>query len=166
MDNGDTYVYNFDSQFQTAEGMDDVSSSDHLLAVVDDVTGKADPALGGGDAGGLSIKFGKIAYIQNTSNMGFLIDQSVHEIGHNLGLSHEQNGNRNYMSYDQDRRNFTPLQMVNIYYNAINGRLNQGSNSERAIKSTNNWFYNTSSNVAPYYKNVSKGERMPTTIPN
>jgi RHS repeat-associated protein len=39
-----TTIYNFDAQYAVANSMDDVSESDHLLVVVDDVTGKADPA--------------------------------------------------------------------------------------------------------------------------
>ena len=161
-----TTVWNFDVQFTVASSMEDVDPSDHLLVVVDDVTGKADPALGGGDAGGLSRVRGLIAYVENTSNMNFLIESSIHEIGHNLGLGHTNNGTGNYMSYDQSRNGFTGLQIMQIFNMAKNGALNKGLNSERSIKSTNNWFYHTSSNVAPYYKNTSQGDRIPKTIPN
>ena len=163
---GVTDVFKFDAQFEVANSMDHVSSSDHLIAIVDDVTGKADLALGGGDAGGVANMKGKVAYVENSSNMDFLKENSVHEIGHNLGLPHEKNGSGNYMSYDQSRNKFTGLQMVTMYNMAKGGALNQGSNNERSIQSTNNWFYNTSTNVAPYYKNTTAGQRIPLRIPN
>jgi RHS repeat-associated protein len=140
-----TTVYNFDVQFDVAQSMDDVASSDHLLVVVDDVTGQADPALGGGEAGGVAIPNGKISYVENTSNFNFLVENSVHEIGHNmLGMGHYKNGTGNYLSYDQKRTNFTGLQMIQMYNMSKNGVLNQGANSERSIQSTNNWFFHNS----------------------
>jgi hypothetical protein len=157
------------AQYTVANSMDDVSSSDHLLVVVDDVTGKADPSLGGGDAGGVSILNGKIAYTENSSNMNWLINSSVHEIGHNMGLSHEPNGTGNAMSYDYSKgggSKFDGLQIMQMFNRSKNGALNKGDNSQHSIKSTNNWFYNTSSNQEPYYKNISKGARMPLIVTN
>ena len=168
--NGDvTDVYNFDAQYTVANSMDDVSESDHLLVVVDDVTGKADPALGGGNAGGVASIGGKVAYIQNSSNMNWLIDASTHEIGHNMGLTHEPNGTGNLMSYDHSHgggAKLDGLQIMQMFNRANNGALNQGPNNEHSIQSSNNWFYNTSSNQAPYYKNVSTGQKIPLTIKN
>jgi RHS repeat-associated protein len=159
-------IYNFDVVFTVANTMDDVASSDHLLAVVDDVTGMADPALGGGPAGGVALLNGKIAYVENSSNFEFLVDNSVHEIGHNMGQGHTPNGTGNWMNYDNTRHGFTSEQIRQMYFDSKNGDLNQGQNSERSIKSTNNWFFHTSSNVAPYYKNTSAGALIPKTIPN
>lgn len=45
--NGNKEIWNFDVNFTEAKSMNDVSASDHLLVVVDDVTGTADPAKGG-----------------------------------------------------------------------------------------------------------------------
>jgi RHS repeat-associated protein len=75
-----TTVYGFDVQYTAANSMDDVSSSDHLLVVVDDVT--ADQAMGGGADGGVAAMEGKIGYIKNTSNFNFLVANAIHEIGH------------------------------------------------------------------------------------
>jgi RHS repeat-associated protein len=162
-----TTVYNFDVQFDVARRMDDVATSDHLVVVVDDVTGQADPALGGGEAGGVANPKGKISYVENTSNFDFLIENSVHEVGHNmLGVGHYKNGTGNYMSYDQKRTNFTGLQMIQMYNMSKNGALNQGANSERSIQSTNNWFFHNSSNVAPYRLNTQAGSLIPFIIPN
>jgi hypothetical protein len=94
-----TFNYNFDVQYTTANSMADVLPSDHLLVVVDDVNGKADPAMGGGKAGGIGIIEGKVTYVQNTSNFDFLVESSVHEIGHNMGLEHTTQ-TANFMSYD------------------------------------------------------------------
>ncbi len=164
-----TTIYNFDAQYTVANSMDDVSASDHLLVVVDKVTGKADPALGGDDAGGVSKIKGKIAYTQNSSDMSWLIKSSAHEIGHNMGFSHEPNGKGNTMSYDYAKgggSKFSGLQIMQTFNRANNGVLNKGANYERSIKSSNNLFYNTSSNQAPYYKNVSTGQKIPLIIPN
>jgi RHS repeat-associated protein len=158
---GNKEIWKVDAQFTLANSMDDVSSTDHLLVVVDDVTGKADPALGGGEAGGLAKIYGKIAYVENTSDKDFLIENSVHEIGHNMGLRHEANGAGNYMSYDQVRWKFSPLQLMMMYNMSKNGALNKGSNSQRSVQTTNNWFFHTSSNIAPYKLNTKVGERIP-----
>jgi hypothetical protein len=101
--------------------------------------------------------------VQN-EKMDFLIENSIHELG--LGLAHGTNGTANFMSYDQNRTHFTAFQMTQIYYSGINKQLNQGSNIERTIKSSNDWYYNTSTNVALYTKNVQVGGLMPKTIPN
>ena len=171
--NGDvTDIYNFDAQYTVANSMDDVSESDHLLVVVDEVTGKADPALGGGNAGGIAVGHGKIAYTQNSGDMNWLINSSVHEIGHNMlggSEAHEKNGTGNAMSYDYGHgggSKFDGLQIMQIYNLTRNGVNNQGANNEHSITSSNNWFYNTSSNQAPYYKNVSTGQKIPLTVKN
>jgi len=163
--NGNQEIWNFDVNFTEAKSMNDVSGSDHLLVVVDDVTGTADPELGGGPAGGLAERNGKIAYVENASYY-FLVDNSVHEIGHNMGQRHEKDGSGNYMSYDQQRNKFSGLQIMQMFNSSRNGVLNQGSNSQRSIINTNNWFYNTSSNKTPWLKNTNKGEIIPKILNN
>jgi hypothetical protein len=161
-----TYVYNFDVEFTVAKSMDEVSASDHLLVVVDDVTGKADPEMGGGPAGGVSVDQGKVAYVENTKNFNFLVEESVHELGHNMGLDHVKDQPANFMSYDQSRNFFSKTQIKTMYNQSRFGQLNKGSNSQRSIQSTNNWFFHTSSNVEPYKKNTQAGDRIPLTIKN
>lgn len=157
-------VFNFDVNYTVANSMDDVSSSDHLLVIVDDVTGKADPALGGGEAGGRADIGGKVAYVEAGMGYQFTVESGVHEIGHNLGLNHERNGTGNFMSYDNRRTHFDRLQMRSLGNLYKNGGQNLNGNSQRSIHNTNNWFYNTSSNEAPWYKNTSVGERIPKII--
>jgi hypothetical protein len=53
-----------------------------------------------------------------------------------------------------------------MFYASRNGVLNNGTNRETSIKSTNNWFYNTSSNQEPYYKNTTKGAIIPLALKN
>lgn len=162
-----TTVYKFDVQFTVAKSMDEVSSSDHLLVVVDDVLGKADPKLGGGDAGGIGADQGKVAYIENTKNLDFLVEQGVHEIGHNMGADHYTGTDPgNFMSYDQSRWHFDKQQITAMYRNSLGGYLNMGSNSQQAVQSTNNWFFHTSTNEEPYYKNVQAGQLMPMILVN
>ncbi|MBC9930403.1 RHS repeat-associated core domain-containing protein [Chitinophaga qingshengii] len=163
---GNTEIWKIDAQFSVANSMDDVSSSDHLLVVVGDVTGKADPKLGGGEAGGIALSQGKIGYIEKSSNMRFMIQSGVHEIGHNLGLEHKENGSGNFMSYDQERYRFTSLQILTMYNMAKNGVLNQGGNSQRSVVNSNNWFFHTSTNKEPYRKNTSVGQRIPLIVNN
>ena len=43
---GNSFTYNFDVQYEGATSMSSVSASDNLLVVVNDVNGKADPAMG------------------------------------------------------------------------------------------------------------------------
>ncbi|HEY1201774.1 MAG TPA: hypothetical protein VGE79_12365, partial [Niastella sp.] len=164
--NGNTETWNVDAQFTLAKSMDEVSSSDHLVVVVDDVTGQADPALGGGEAGGVAEQKGKIAYVENTTNIAFLIQNSVHEIGHTMGLIHTENGTGNYMNYDQVRWKFSPLQLLTMYNMSKNGALNKGSNSQRSVQRSNNWFFHTSTNDEPYRKNTKVGERIPFMLKN
>jgi RHS repeat-associated protein len=161
-----TTTWNIDAQFTVAENMDEVETSDHLIVVVDDVLGKADPALTTQDAGGRASINGKIAYLENTNNFNYLLESAVHEIGHNMGLRHSDYGTGNYMSYDQERNNFTSLQIMQMFNMSHNGALNQGSNNERSIKSSNNWFFHTSTNEQPYKKNVKAGEIIPKTLPS
>jgi RHS repeat-associated protein len=165
--NGETASVNFDVNFSVAESMDQVDPSDHLIAIVDDVEGRADQELApGSSAGGLAPLNGKIAYVENSSDIGWMVSASIHELGHNFGLSHEKNGKLNWMSYDNDRSRFEPWQLLYIVDDAKKGRLNQGQNYERSIKSTNNWFWHTSTNTEPYYKNTSAGQKIPKTVPN
>jgi hypothetical protein len=166
LNTGERVSIKFDFDFCIAKSMGDVSPSDHLIAIVDNVEGKADPNLGGGDAGGLAERNGKIAYIENDSESNWLVSTSIHELGHNFGLDHERNGSGNWMSYDKNPSKYEPWQLLQIVDDAKKGRLNQGQNYERSIKSTNNWFWHTSTNTAPYYKNTIAGERIPKTIQN
>lgn len=59
-----TTVYNIEANYEAVTSMDQVGGSDHLVVMVDDVTGMADPALGGGPAAGLAAVGGKIAYVE------------------------------------------------------------------------------------------------------
>ena len=138
--------------------MAEVSESDHLIVLVDNVLGKADPSLGGGDAGGLAA-LGKIGYVEGSS-----ISTAVHEFGHMMGLGHSPNGTGNVMSYDSKRTNFTHSQMNDMLGNVP--MANQGSNRTTARYTTNNRLYHTSTNVQPWEFNVKKGDVIPAFLVN
>jgi hypothetical protein len=113
--------------------------------------------------------YGQIAYIETTSwlndrDFDDMIRTAIHEWGHNAGLGHQFDDPKNYMSYSSTRNEFSSDQLTSIYGDALNGRLNQGENFEISNKSSNNWFWNTSTNEAPYDFNVKKGEKIPKTI--
>ena len=131
VENGDgtttTYVKNINANFTSANSMEDVSSSDHLLVVVDNVEGKADPNLGGGDAVGLA-GTGKIGYVEG-SNSSSVTETGFHEVGHMLGLSHPKaNNSNNPMSYTGRGANFSAGQMSSIVGNSNAGYPNRGKN--------------------------------------
>jgi RHS repeat-associated protein len=120
-----TTITKINANFTAASSMSDVSSKDHLVVIVDNVTGKADPKLGGGEAGGLAVLGGQIAYVENAG----AVESAFHEVGHNLGMEHPDSNNGNPMSYNGSGNNFSSLQMMQTYNRARNGALNQGSNS-------------------------------------
>jgi hypothetical protein len=135
--------------------------------LVDKVLGKADPAGGGGDAVGLATVSGKIAYIKSSSfGSAGMISTGVHEWGHNAGLEHDFTDPSNWMSYSTNRGRFSFGQLESIVINAKNGALNQGRNHARAGNTTNNSFWHTSTNEAPFDFNVLQGQKIPKPIPN
>ncbi|MBW4889217.1 RHS repeat-associated core domain-containing protein [Mucilaginibacter sp. HMF5004] len=132
-DGGTTHItYNVDAKFEAASSINDVKNSDHLVAIVDQVTGKADPKLGGGDAVGVARLNGKISYVEATGSLKGMTDIAFHEVGHNMGFDHPNaNSTSDPMSYTGQGANFSNKQVIDIYYNASSGMLNQGAN--RAI---------------------------------
>ena len=146
-----------------ASSINEVDASDHLLVIVDDVVGKSDK---GGDLVGLAPYYGKVAYVE-----GNRLQTGIHELGHNMGLIHTFDQKPplddpvNFMSYSDQRTSFNSSQLNQVVLNAKNNRLNQGSNFQTFTgQTTNNWFYHTSTNEAPYFKNISTGSKMPKII--
>lgn len=178
-DDNMTTRYEADIQVTEVTSMDGVAESDHLIAIVDDVTGAADK---GRDAGGRAARDGKIAYVER-GGFKWMKEAMIHEFGHNLGIPHTFDENvslgitdvtaddpSNYMSYSNSPYKFTKGQVSYVYKQLISDRdagghnLNVGANYERAIKSSNNWFWNTSTEKAPYDFNVTKGQKMPRRL--
>lgn len=155
------------SDIQVAESMDDVSASDHLITIVDDVLGQADSKGGGGNAGGLAARSGKISYIESNSlSSGAMVSTGVHEIGHNLGFGHNFSDPSNHMSYSNSGSQFSFGQLRSAVMDSKNGRLNQGSNYSIARQSSGNWLWHRSTNEAPYDFNVTRGQRIPRVLLN
>jgi hypothetical protein len=161
--NGNSSTYNFDAKYEAANGMNSVSASDNLLVVVNDVKGKADPNMGGGEAGGVADMNGKVGYIERSKDVSRMIETGVHEAGHNLGMNHTAFPSGNYMSYDARRTSFSGSQIIGAFNVAAKGRAGVGANSERAI--INSSTSGRSTNEQPYLF-INKGDRMPKTIPN
>jgi hypothetical protein len=163
-----TFVYNIDANYEGASSMNDVKKSDHLLVLVGNVLGQADPTLGGGEAAGIANTPGKVAYAESGANA---LNTAFHEVGHNLGLNHpEANGrdntSSNPMSYKKSNTaNFSPLQMSLIYSNVSNGSTNRGSNSAR-ILNVNEGYNNVSNNERPYQGKRTQGMIIPFPIKN
>ena len=124
---GSSIVVNttIDANYQAANSMDDVDASDHLLVMVDNVTGKADPKLGGGEAEGIAQTPGKVGYVEGRSRD--IAETAFHEVGHNLGLHHpDSNSASNPMSYTGRGANFSAGQMETIVDGV--GASNRGNN--------------------------------------
>jgi RHS repeat-associated protein len=166
--------YRSDVQIEAVDSADEVDSSDHLQVIVDNVEGSS---AKGGKAGGLGSFNGKTSYVKggslfNPTSNEFMTDTGVHEFGHNFGLEHswedfldDTNTGTNYLSYSQDRGgSFSLKQLLLITQNIET--LNQGSPTQKAPNSSNNWLYHNSTNSRPYDFNVKKGDIIPTILNN
>jgi len=150
--------------------LSDVKKSDHLLAIVDDVEGKS---ADGSEAGGLGPYGGQIAYVEAGSK-AWMAESGIHEWGHNFRLLHnweddftDNKSPTNYMSYSNFRTgSFSVQQLQSIVGSAAGGSLNQGNPTQKSMNSSNNWFWNTSTNTQPYDFNIKKGDIIPTIIAN
>ncbi|MEP3385316.1 MAG: RHS repeat-associated core domain-containing protein, partial [Flavobacteriaceae bacterium] len=166
--------YRSDVQIEAVDSVDDVDSSDHLQVIVDDVEGKS---AKGGEAGGLAPYDGKVSYVEaggffSPVGMQFMTDTGVHELGHNFGLKHnwedflpDSNGSNNYMGYSSERWGGFSIKQLQLITRNIEF-LNQGSPTQKAPSSSNNWIYHNSTNSQPYDFNVKKGDIIPTIIKN
>ncbi len=158
-----TTVYNIDANYEGANSMSDVSKSDHLVVIVNDVLGDSDPKLGGKSAGGIAPLWGKIAYIEGGSGA---LETAFHEVGHNLGLLHpNSNSNSNPMSYTGRGANFSTVQMKAIYNISRLGNGNKGYNSAR-ILNVNESYNGQSTNERPYLGKRTQGMIIPLPIKN
>lgn len=156
-----------DIDVRSVSSMSDVKSSDHLMVVVDNVTGKDDK---GGEAGGLGALGGKIAYVEGGSASG-VAGNMVHEFGHNMGLIHnwrspskDDDGATNYMGYGAVRNHVagSQLNLSSINYNI--GQLNKGENYE-ILKQDYNTNGRTTQQM-PLQYNVGRGGKIPRTLKN
>lgn len=166
------------TSFTAVNSMSEVSSTDHLIVIVDKVPGTADPKLGGGPRGGEAAKNGHVAYIENSDDAQHMTESAIHEIGHTLGLDHvyseehsdhgeySEENNHSYMSYDKNKDHFTWMQIQIMYNMTNNGKNNQGHNSVLSTKKDDNTFWHTSSPQEPYRMDVKVGERIPTPNPD
>ncbi|MEC7262380.1 MAG: RHS repeat-associated core domain-containing protein, partial [Bacteroidota bacterium] len=173
----ENFSFSADVQITGVESIDDVDSSDHLIALVDNVEGKS---AKGGDAGGLAKFGGQIAYVETKGNwyqknasFPWMVAAGVHELGHNFGLLHnwednfdDSNSPNNYMGYSGNFGSFSTSQLNKIIggYNA--GDLNKGNPTQRATGSSYNLLWHTSTNTEPYDFNVKKGDIIPTILNN
>ena len=162
-------VYDADINVTAVTSMDDVAEGDHLIAFVDNVKGKSSK---GGPAGGLADFKGKIGYVE-LGKSDWMVDASVHEFGHNLGLNHtfenphyKSEPTNNYMSYD--RKNhliFDGFQINSVYQAAQKGQLNQGSNYSTWYNPSNvNSGYST--NEKPFRGIINVGKKVPAILNN
>ncbi len=168
-------TYTIDAQFQAVENIDQVSTTDHLVVLVDQVTGGADQHLSpGSKAGGIAERYGLVSYVGYAGQtFKDAIDVGFHEVGHNWGLDHAKPENSDYsidpMGYSPNSRDkpFTGSEMLEIYRN-VSGLprfLNMMHYNKSII--TGGEFYNGfSSNEVPLRGNWYKGLHIPMVIKN
>ncbi len=167
-------LYRADVQIEGVDDISEVDSSDHLQVIVDDVEGKN---AKGGEAGGIAPYDGKVSYVEagslfNPVSGEFMTDTGVHELGHNFGLEHswvdflpDTNTGHNYMDYSSERWGGFSIKQLQLITRNIES-LNQGSPTQKAPSSSNNWIYHNSTNSEPYDFNVKRGDIVPTIINN
>jgi hypothetical protein len=164
------------SNFTTVSNMDQVNPSDHLIAIVDEVTGG-----GLSDNIGIALVGGKIAYIEAAGHSSFgcnhnwtpnysqMVTVSVHEFLHNMGLidmyklpPEEQIEGNYMMSYDQ--RIAKPTLTNDQIKQIVQAAQNIGQNfSYPSHKTTNNWF--DTSNEDPEKKSTKgKDKKIPRIV--
>ena len=152
---------------RSVSSMSEVKSTDHLMVVVDNVTGKDDK---GGEAGGLGALGGKIAYVEGGSASG-VAGNMVHEFGHNMGLIHnwrspskDDDGATNYMGYGAVRNNMVGAQLNSSSINYNIGQLNKGENYE--ILKQDYQTNGRTTQQMPLQYNVGRGGKIPRTLKN
>jgi RHS repeat-associated protein len=163
-------LYTTDIQVTAVTSMDDVKESDHLIAFVGDINGTS---AKGGPAGGLGDFKGKIAYIKADDNRDWMVESSVHEFGHNVGLPHTFEDSHyvgeptnNYMSYDtKNHLIFDVYQINSVYQAAQKGQLNKGSNYS-IWYNPNNVNYGRSTNEKPFRGIINVGKKVPAILYN
>ena len=152
---------------RNVSSMSDVKTTDHLMVVVDDVTGKS---AKGGEAGGLAEMGGKIAYVEK-GDASFTAGNMVHEFGHNIGLAHnwdsgykDDDGETNYMGYGNVKNQMVGIQLNQSLLKYKFGELNRGQNYETLTKDYNTNGYTTQQ--MPMNYNVNRGGKIPKRLQN
>jgi uncharacterized protein RhaS with RHS repeats len=167
--NGLTISTSFEANITVANSMEDVETRDHLLVIVDNVEGKGDPTLGGGDAIGLAAEPGKIGYVQAGSTEA-MVNTAFHEGGHMLGLAHPKvNDSNNPMSYTGFGANFSTEQLKTLTNGYRNGTLNPNLGKNSALMRDH--FpgftpYGDSSNTRPFRNAPSPNKLIPRPLVN
>ncbi|MEQ9009321.1 MAG: RHS repeat-associated core domain-containing protein, partial [Ekhidna sp.] len=127
-----------DISIDNVSSMDQVSESDHVLTIVDDVEGKAVDKNGNvRDAAGMA-EYGMKNLWSEGGSAGEVAERTVHELGHSARRNHSwqdndesTNNSQNYMSYDRDCPcDFSGSQLLDMFANR--DKLNQGKNWTRA----------------------------------
>jgi hypothetical protein len=165
-----------DLNVQTVKSMDEVKKTDHLSVIIDDAIDTKNPDGSSRPSGGWG-GLGKVHYAEVSSSTtglgctGIKVDYNstantiVHEFGHNLGFGHELDGQGNVvvtgthaMSYSKDGKFFDAKQLSQL--DGSGGR----PNSTISFKTTNNWFFHSSTNEEPFNLNIKFGDKMPHPI--
>ncbi|QJD97706.1 RHS repeat-associated core domain-containing protein [Mucilaginibacter robiniae] len=147
------YTYKIDSKFTAAHSVEDVKRGDNVVAVVSKVTGKS--ANGVTDAAGVTNKaYGLVAFVQD-SPMAALLDYAYHEVGHELGFIDHFDGDKtdpmDYNGGTNHGNNFTNWEMIGIYDNNKNPKIDRGYNRAIITNRQNEGVTNdVSTNERPY----------------
>jgi hypothetical protein len=102
-----------------------------------------------------------------------MVESSIHEVGHNLGLRHTFEDPKvageprnNYMSYERkEHLIFNGTQIKSVYQAAQKGQFNHGSNytTNYTPNNTNN---GQTTNEKPFRGIINSGQKMPAILSN
>jgi len=159
-----------DIQIEAVTSLKDVKESDHLQVIVDEIEPDTED-----NTIGVAYLYHKISYVVAlgtwSTDIESMVETGLHELGHNFGLEHswedgfsDSNNASNPMNRKSIKRDyFSESQIFRMQF-TVKYRQNSGKPTQKATETTNNWLWNTSSNLLPYDFNVKKGDIIPTIV--
>jgi hypothetical protein len=147
----------------------EVKSDQHLVVLVDNVTGTTTDSKGNILQAAGKANFGaKIAFVEASKDKNFMVESIIHELGHNFNLYHnwqddlnDTHEDKNFMSYATGKRAaFSGSQLQKVFQDYYAGKLNKGPNTRTL--GANDYSYGSTTEKKPFsYGN--KGSKVPAS---